>query len=448
MKNIFKFILVFFLIIFSLAFNIYINLHPFNHTNVLKNIENFTSDKYGGRLAGSKENLNAAEDIKNQFKAEGLSAFNGDYMDSFQTLCPIKVSGSPYLKILDSNGKIVKNYTYNLDFKEDTLNFKNNNVVFNYKDEIAVKDTLLQVKKNNDYFLFYVPENNKLNFRSSFMSTSVHSMYIMLTNGTYKAIKNYISNGYTISCFIPYISKASELYNVEAVIKGSQSKKPPIIISAHFDHMGTDFSGNIYRGALDNASGISFIIELSKYIKSLGTPDRDIIFIGFNGEELGCQGSSSFVSKYKYYLQGSMVFNFDMIGSNSNVPLSIMGGKKDNTKTSFFRDVTEECTETGIKYNAMFEDSSDHEAFRSSGIDAITFCDDDVQRIHTPDDTDKFINSDSIDRCFKVISGEILKYGFHENFILIYCKQITLYSVPIIFLLSSIYINVFKEKDI
>ncbi len=40
------------------------------------------------------------------------------------------------------------------------------------------------------------------------------------------------------------------------------------------------------------------MLELVKYIKSLGTPNRDIIFVSFNAEEFGCLGSKAFVDKY------------------------------------------------------------------------------------------------------------------------------------------------------
>jgi hypothetical protein len=128
----------------------------------------------------------------------------------------------------------------------------------------------------------------------------------------------------------------------------------------------------VYNGALDNASGIAFMLEFSKYIKSLGTPERTIIFIGFNAEEFGCLGSEHFAIKYASQLKGAKVYNFDMIGSSA-VPLTIMGGKGDNDKTEFLRSVMSTCIKEKVDYNFIFEDSSDHEAFRKNNIDAYLF---------------------------------------------------------------------------
>jgi Zn-dependent M28 family amino/carboxypeptidase len=186
--------------------------------------------------------------------------------------------------------------------------------------------------------------------------------------------------------------------------------------------MGEDFSGNIYSGALDNASGMSFVIEMSKYIKSLGTPDRDIIFVGFNAEEYGFKGSSAFAKTYYSKIKSGKVFNFDMIGGNTAVPLSIMGAKKDNTNTPLVHEVSNICSESHIKYNLIFQDASDHSPFRQLGINSVTFCDDDTTRIHTPNDKAQFINTSSIETCYTAASKEILTSAFSKNPIVLYDK--------------------------
>jgi Zn-dependent M28 family amino/carboxypeptidase len=200
-------------------------------------------------------------------------------------------------------------------------------------------------------------------------------------------------------------------------------------LSAHFDHIGTDLSGNVYSGALDNASGTAFILEMSKYIKSLGKPERSIIFAAFNAEEFGCLGSKAFVDKYINSLKGGKVLNFDMIGTNNAVPLYIMGGRKDTQNSPLIKETSDICSENKINFNYLFEDASDHEYFRKQDIDAITLSDSDTTRIHTPDDKASFISSNNIDRCFKVASTEVIKYGFRYNFLLLYYKQIFFISL-------------------
>jgi hypothetical protein len=85
--------------------------------------------------------------------------------------------------------------------------------------------------------------------------------------------------------------------NVIGRIEGTdpELKNTFLIISAHYDHLGVGESikgDSIYNGALDNAIGVSVLIELSKSFASLETkPKRSIIFIATTGEEKGLLGS-------------------------------------------------------------------------------------------------------------------------------------------------------------
>jgi hypothetical protein len=439
-KNITAFFLIFSLILFTNSLNISINIYNFDHTAVKSNISYLSSSQFKGRLSGTEENLEVGAFIKNQFKNIGLAPFNGDYYDQFETNYPHRLDGEPFLRLIDKNGAIIKEYRYGLDYREEMLNFKNNYVVFSKKDSIKEAETALKVSKAADNFLFFTPEDNNIGFRSSFMGNDgqYQSMYIMLTKETLADIKNSLSKNYKIACFIPFDIRKTTLNNVVGLIKGKDSKAPPVVISGHFDHLGSDLSGKVYGGALDNASGISFVLEFCKYIKSLGIPDRDILFIAFNAEEFGCLGSEHFVEKYSSILQGAKVYNFDMIGSSA-VPLSIMGGKEDSNKTDFVRSITSTFNKSGVSYNYLFEDASDHEAFRKHNIDAITFCDSDTSKIHTPEDKIEYISTEAIDRAFNVASKEVIKQGFSNNQMLLHYKKIFMYSILAGVLLSILY---------
>lgn len=422
-------LLIIFCLLLTFSFQIYISIHSFNNNSVKKYIDYLSSDNLKGRLAGTIENDTAALYIKSQFEDNNLKPYEGSYFQQFETVYPHKTKEKPYLTVTDSKGFLIKEYKYGIDYKEDLLNFKKNNVSFNKKDKIAFSNGHLQIQQNNDYFLFYVAEDNKLTFRSSFINSSPFSMYIMTTKNTVSELKDYLKQDYTINCFIPFETKKTSLNNITAYIEGKNPLSPPIILSAHFDHIGVDLGGNIYSGALDNASGTAFLLELSKYVKSLGKPDRNIIFVGFNAEEFGCLGSTAFVDKYKDNLKGSKVINFDMIGSDQPVPLYIMGGSKDTENSPLIKETADICSKNKIEFNYLFEDASDHEYFRKQGIEAITLSDSDISRIHTPSDKSSFISSNTINRSFKIASREIVKYGFGNNLLIIYYKELILISL-------------------
>jgi hypothetical protein len=429
------------ILLFFYSSHIYYTLYRFNPTNVYQNIKYISSDQFKGRLPGTLENQEIATYINTEFKSNGLEPYKGKQFQNFKVMYPKKVNNNPYLKISDSEGIVVKDFIYSKDFKEDMLNFKNNHLTFDKSNVKVAKANYLQVNTTDGAFIFFVPPKDDLSFRSSFMYDSNSDMYIMITKNTLAVLKASLDRHCIVDCFIPFEASETNINNVMGYLEGRNTSIPPIIVSAHFDHLGTDLNGTIYSGALDNASGLSFMLEMSKYLTSLGTPDRSILFLGFNAEEFGCLGSNAFITEYKDDIKDSKVFNFDMIGSDDGVPLCIVGGKSDTDKTSFIESVSSTCKTEKIFFNYLFEDASDHEGFRKQNIDAITFCDNDTSRIHTPRDTFEHISLSAIERCYDVASKEIVKYTFKHNFIIIYYKECLLTSIIGILIFSLLYKN-------
>ncbi len=89
--------------------------------------------------------------------------------------------------------------------------------------------------------------------------------------------------------------------NVAGIIEGTHDelKDSYLIITAHYDHLGIGKPVNgdsIYNGALDNAIGVSVMLELAnKFTQMNNSPLRSIIFLATTGEEKGLLGSSYYV---------------------------------------------------------------------------------------------------------------------------------------------------------
>lgn len=434
------------LLLFIYSSHVYYTLYRFNPTNVYQNIKYISSDQFKGRLPGTLENQEIATYINTEFKNIGLTPYKGKEFQNFKVLYPKNTSKVPFLKVSDMEGNVVKEFIYGKDFKEDMLNFKVNDLNFSKSNVTKIKEDRIEVSTAEGPFMFFIPTKNDLSFRSSFISDANCNMYIMVTKETLEELKGLLDINCTVDCFIPFEVSETSVNNVMGYLEGTDTSAPPIIVSAHFDHIGTDLNGTIYSGALDNASGLSFMLELSKYLTSLGKPSRSILFIGFNAEEFGCLGSNAFITEYKDDIKDSKVFNFDMIGGDITVPLCIMGGKKDTDKTPLIESVSSTCKTEKIFFNYLFEDASDHEGFRKQNIDAITFCDNDVSRIHTPKDTFEHINLESIERCYAVASKEIVRNTFKNSFIIIYHKECFVISIIGILILSLTYIRISKKK--
>lgn len=446
MKRFINFILALWLIIFYFSFNQFVCIDKFDSSEVKRHIEYLSSHKLDGRLAGSNANLEASNYIKDKFEDYGLEAFNGSYYHNFTTFYPKKLSNKPYLSIVNQNNEIIKNYTYGIDYKEDLLNFRSNKLSFNSKEVTYSTKDFMAFSSGNQSLILFTPDNDNISFRSSFFPQSKVDMYIMVKDSVRKNIASFLDKGFKLNCYIPFTIEEETINNVVATIKGKSSAEP-VIISGHFDHLGSDLSGTVYSGALDNASGISFVIEFSKYLKSLGTPKNDIVIVGFNAEEFGCLGAKAFAKDNISYIKNAKAFNFDMIGTDSNIPLSLMGGKSNSPDSNLIKSVSNTCSKEKVNFSYIFDDSSDHEAFTNLGISAITFIDDDKSRIHTPDDKAEFISSKSIDRCFKVASKEVIKQAFSDDPNILYCKELLISSLLLTTIISLILIKKNKQSS-
>lgn len=92
--------------------------------------------------------------------------------------------------------------------------------------------------------------------------------------------------------------------NVLGMIPGSDPKLKDeyLILMAHHDHLGRsetrDAKGDaIYNGAIDNASGVSALLAITRAIQSLPTPlQRSVLVAAVGAEEQGLLGSAFFAA--------------------------------------------------------------------------------------------------------------------------------------------------------
>ncbi|MDR1877777.1 MAG: M20/M25/M40 family metallo-hydrolase [Flavobacteriaceae bacterium] len=116
-----------------------------------------------------------------------------------------------------------------------------------------------------------------------------------------------------------------EAQNVVGYLKGKRSDSI-IVLTAHYDHLGK-INDVIFPGANDNASGIAFLLSMSRiYAKS--KPNFDIVFIAFAGEEAGLKGSQYFVDHPLIDLKKiKFLVNFDMVGTGED-GIQVVNGRE------------------------------------------------------------------------------------------------------------------------
>lgn len=106
--------------------------------------------------------------------------------------------------------------------------------------------------------------------------------------------------------------------NVLAVLEGSDPdfKDEYVVISAHLDHIGVNEKAKgddkINNGALDNAAGVSVMLEVARaYVSASEKPRRSILFAAVAAEEKGLLGAEYF-THYPTVEKEAMVANVNL----------------------------------------------------------------------------------------------------------------------------------------
>ena len=133
-----------------------------------------------------------------------------------------------------------------------------------------------------------------------------------------KTFKPFIIRGLELNSDIYNSINYFKSHNIAAVKKGSIKPDEYILFTAHWDHIGIKDDGlgdndNIYNGAVDNATGVAVVLELSKRFAKINT-DRSILFLAVTLEESGLLGSEYFASNSPIPLKNIVAgFNFDAV---------------------------------------------------------------------------------------------------------------------------------------
>ncbi len=123
-----------------------------------------------------------------------------------------------------------------------------------------------------------------------------------------------------ISAHISYRSEHNSLSspNVVGILEGSDDKLKHeyVLLSAHTDHIGVsthiELGDKINNGAMDNAAGVSTLLEMAQQITQSGQrPKRSILFVMVTAEEKGLLGSDYFANNPTVPLE-SIVANVNL----------------------------------------------------------------------------------------------------------------------------------------
>lgn len=209
----------------------------------------------------------------------------------------------------------------------------------------------------------------------------------------------------------PVIEEA-EVSNLAGVLKGKDSTQA-LIIAAHFDHLGR-YGDTLYQGALDNASGTAAMLETLRLLTENKTqPAYDVVFVGFNGEEMLLQGSSAF-SELELPYENVNVVSLDCVGLDGVESIGLSEDELGLAKqmADFFQSQGETCR---ILSDYM---GSDHLSFQEKGIPSVNIsCDvpwgELSASVNVPNDPPERLDFRAIER----LSQLLTEYAMSPNLI-------------------------------
>ena len=177
--------------------------------------------------------------------------------------------------------------------------------------------------------------------------------------------------------------------NVVGLKRGAGNKY--IIVGAHYDTCEPDEgTGEIRRGANDNASGVAVMMTLAERLSRIETRNN-ILFVAFGGEEKGFLGSMHFVSHLPFNKDDVVeMINLDMVGRMEN---DVLYYKQ-------YNDVR--LNPTGVRQGELVLSEregglSDYYDFANAGIPVTYFHTGEDPVIHTSADTSDRLNYEGMD---------------------------------------------------
>ncbi|MFA5523460.1 MAG: M28 family peptidase [Tissierellales bacterium] len=428
--------------------------------NIMRIIDELTSEKYKGRLAGTKGNELATKYIENYFKEIKLD-YPGDletYLQHYDQNVRFTYS-APKLEILNKDGMIEKEFEYIKEFSVNTgiskLSIKGEakgkgviidnaedfvNNTKSYEGKIVLVSSKVLSSVGSGYIIDRVAHGNS-KIRGLIVEVDIHSpnhsygnfvvgpnalpsakftegkpMLFTCSVAVFEELVKAANEDLDININADYAIENITAANVIGYIEGKDKslKDEFIIIGAHFDHAGDNKNGTYNPGALDNASGTAVMMEIARLLKEGEyKPKKSILFIAFNGEEEGLYGSYYYVNNPMYPLDKdtSVMINLDMVGSKTEMPLTLLSFDSINTnlREEFYRYSRE------LKIHSVQEagQGSDHYSFGTKGIDTLCLINMDLNNgYHTPEDTIDKVDEDRITEITKLVLYYLEKNAF------------------------------------
>ncbi|MES2690733.1 MAG: M28 family peptidase [Bacteroidota bacterium] len=369
----------------------------------------------------------AAGFIKEELKASKLSAFNGDYFQTFA----FQVNSFPYkVQIVVDNQSLIPgehfivspgcppvNGTYEMIWIDSAC--IDNAACYQKLEKRFLRNTFLVLNDVKDKQVLY-PERlkniltNQLKAKGLIHATEKKLTWSVATEWD-PFVQIYVLNGFlkpyqtSIKLTIEPDLKGHNTQNVIAFQEGSKYKDSFVVFTAHYDHLGM-MGEAVFPGANDNASGVAMLLDLVKYYAK-NKPEFSVAFIFFSAEEAGLFGSYYYTEHPLFPLKKiSLLLNLDLMGTGDKgmtvVNATLFPEEFRNLQmTNLAGDYLPTVNSRGTAKN------SDHYYFTENGVKAFFFyLMGDYHFYHDVDDKAEALPFSRYNETFRLITQFVKEY--------------------------------------
>ncbi len=345
------------------------------------------SEEYSGRgyaLGGANK---AAEFIKNKIEKYHLKKYDKSYFQNFK----VKVNSFPGNNMLAFGTKNLqpgKDYIFSSTSSslsgtfslavidaaliKDKAGFKTF-IQSDFSDKVILIDTAgLHSDDFKDAYNL-ITKRNVLKAKALIVLTEKNLIYVpsMIQNDfvlIYLRKSAFVSGAKEVTIDVESKYADFQTKNIIGYLKGKSDTS--IVITAHYDHLGTMGRNVYFPGANDNGSGVVALLSLAKYFSQQKKLPYTLVFIFFSGEEIGLQGSYHYTQYPAFPLDKiKFLLNLDMVGSGDK-GIQIVNGSVHKQQFDTIRAINERekyLPEVKIRGAAA---NSDHYFFSENGVPA------------------------------------------------------------------------------